>query len=203
MGGGTHRLARGRAPFAVVLAAAGLFAFVPRPAHANPSMRTIAAVAGGLIGWAAADPAVTTPDGGSNLFAAGAFDRVDRVAQTSDVEFQHRWGGFLLWRAKPFVGAGVTGRRSVYAFAGLVLGVHATRHLVISPSLAVAAYYRGGGKDLGSPVDFRSGVDVQWRFRGGARLGIAYHHISHWFLFGAFNPGTEVLDLTFSYPLGR
>ncbi|HVA54588.1 MAG TPA: acyloxyacyl hydrolase [Gammaproteobacteria bacterium] len=186
----------------LVLATLAVFMFISSPrAEANPSMRDITLATAGLLGWAATHPDATSIDNGANIFSIGAFDRVDRIKQTLDVEYQHRWGHYLLWRFKPFAGAGVTGRRSLYGFGGLELGLHLTPHLVIAPSEALALYFHGGGKRLGSPLDFRSGIDVLWVFKDGASIGFSYHHISHWFLFGPSNPGTEILNLTVSIPI--
>lgn len=187
---------------ALATLAASMLAFSPH-VEANPSMRDIAWVSAGLIGWAAIHPDATSIDNGANIYSVGAFDRVDRIEQTLDVEYQYRWGQYLQWRFKPFAGAGVTGRRSLYGFSGLELGVHLTPHLVIAPSEALTLYFHGGGKQLGSPLEFRSGVDVLWILRNGASIGLSYHHMSHWFLFGSTNPGTEILNLTVSIPISE
>ncbi len=185
---------------AAVLAAMAAF---PMQARANPSVKGIVALTGALVGWAASHPGSTPEGRGAYVFTAGDFDRVDRVAQTWSLGFERRWGHFILWRFKPFVGADFTGRRSLYAYGGLRLDLHLLANLEISPSLALTGYLHGGGKILGSPVDFRSGIDVEWRFAGGIRAGIAYHHLSHWVLFGPNNPGTEILAVTISVPIGR
>lgn len=178
-----------------------VLACVPRPAAANPSVTAIVALTGALVGWAATHPA-SVPEGyGAYVFGVGAFDRVDRVAQTADLGFERRWGRFSVWRFKPFVGVGATGRRSLYLYGGLRLDLHLFSRLSVEPSLAVANYLHGGGKVLGSPIDFRSGVDVEWRLDDGLRLGLAYHHLSHWILFGSNNPGTEILAVTLAVPV--
>lgn len=166
-------------------------------------MRDIALITGGLLGWTATHPGLTSMDNGANSFSIGDFDRIDRIKQTLDVEYQHHWGQYLIWRFKPFAGAGVSGRRSLYIFSGLDLGIHLTPHLLITPSEALTLYFHGDGKRLGSPVNFRSGINVQWVFKGGIAIGLGYHHISHWFLFGPTNPGTEILNLTVSIPLSE
>lgn len=173
----------------------------PLQAAANPSVTAIAVMFAGLTGWAITHPGQVPSGGGSYIFNAGAFDRVDRVAQTWNLGFERSWGAFAVWRLKPFAGADITGRRSLYYFGGLRLDLRFANHLDIEPNFAVAHYLHGDGKDLGSPLEFRSGLNVGWRYRDGKRIGIAYHHMSHWILFGSSNPGTEILALTFSMPL--
>lgn len=175
--------------------------FVSQPSAANPSVTGIVAITGALIGWAATHPASVPAGNGSYVFGVGAFDRVDRLAQTLDFSFERRWGEFEAWRFKPFAGIGATGRRSLYVYGGLRLDMNLVAKLNVEPSLAVAGYFHGGGKDLGSPVEFRSGIDVNWRFADGLRLGLAYHHFSHWILFGSNNPGTEILAITLAVPV--
>ena len=173
----------------------------PRRADANPSESAIVAMIAALSGWAAMHPDQVPSGGGTYTFSAGAVDRIDRGAQTWSLGFERRWGRFLIWRLKPFAGADITGRRSLYFYGGLRLDLHLISRLDVVPNFAVTNYLHGDGKHLGSPIDFRSGLDVEWRFADGTRLGIAYHHISHWIFFGSNNPGTEILALTFSIPV--
>lgn len=172
-------------------------------AYASPSMTAISAIFAGIVSWAATHPGATGIDSGSNVFFLGAFDRIDKVKQTWDISYQYQWGRYLVWHFKPLAGGGVTGRRSVYVFGGLGLGVHLGAHVILGPSLALAAYFHGGGKNLGSIVNFRSGISVDWCFNDGIRFGLAYHHLSHWFLFGNENPATEILSLNLSIQVGQ
>lgn len=177
------------------------FVIEPGNADANPSIRDIVLLTAALGAWAGTHPNQVPPGGASYAFSAGVFDRVDRVKQTWSFGVERRWGSFLVWRLKPFVGADVTGRRSAYVYGGLRLDLHLFPKFSIVPNFAVANYFHGDGKRLGSAIEFRSGMDLEWRVPGGERLGVTYHHLSHWVFFGSHNPGTEVLALTFSTPL--
>jgi hypothetical protein len=74
---------------------------------------------------------------------------------------------------------------------------------VIAPSLAIGAYSRGDGKDLGSPpVIARFGLDLEYAFDRGLRVGLAYHHMSNGQVLGqSENPGTQIIGVTVSTPL--
>ncbi|WP_157879134.1 acyloxyacyl hydrolase [Pararhodospirillum photometricum] len=68
------------------------------------------------------------------------------------------------------------------------------------PNTALGYYQRGGGRDLGYPLEFRSGLEIGWRFDGGMRAGVAMHHLSNANI-GDRNPGVEELSLNLSIPL--
>lgn len=68
-----------------------------------------------------------------------------------------------------------------------------------TPSFAVAAYEDGGGKDLGGVIEFRTGVELSYRFPNAHRLGVAYQHLSNAGIYDR-NPGAENLLLTYSIP---
>jgi hypothetical protein len=106
-----------------------------------------------------------------------------------------------LWIFKPHAGAFVTTERSLYGYAGLLVDIYFGRRLVLTPSTAFGLYDKGNGKDLGSVVEFRSGAELAYRFDNRSRLGIGFHHLSNAGI-GDRNPGTEILSVIFSYPLG-
>ncbi len=61
-------------------------------------------------------------------------------------------------------------------------------------------YSRGGGPDLGSVVEFRSGVEVGYEARNGIRYGLSYDHRSNADI-TSVNPGLETLQFRVSVPL--
>ena len=95
---------------------------------------------------------------------------------------------------------------AVYGYAGIGMDIFFGRRVVLTPNFAVGAYHDGDGKDLGHAVEFRSGLELAYRFDNRSRLGIAVHHISNASL-GDSNPGTESVVLTYAIPtdmlLGR
>lgn len=68
----------------------------------------------------------------------------------------------------------------------------------VVPYTGVGIYTAGDGKDLGGPVEFRSGLEVS--YRGGERwwLGVNFYHLSNGVLYDR-NPGSESLVLTLSW----
>jgi hypothetical protein len=70
---------------------------------------------------------------------------------------------------------------------------------VVRLSFAPGYYRAGGGKDLGYPLEFRSGIELGWRFHEG-RVGVELYHLSNASL-ARHNPGEESLVLTLALPL--
>ncbi len=131
-------------------------------------------------------------------FSLGGFDvNDDQTAGEARIEYRsHR----KLFVFGPMAGLMVNSDGGAYGYGGIYFDITLGEHIVLTPSLAVGGYRRGGGKDLGSVIEFRSGVEVAWRFAGGARLGIAFNHISNASI-DDNNPGTESIVLTYAIPL--
>jgi lipid A 3-O-deacylase len=98
------------------------------------------------------------------------------------------------------VGLSGTDKGSVYSYFGLLANVKITERISFVPSAAAGAYEKGNAKDLGCPLEFRTGGEISLRIVDGFRLGIAYHHISNASI-GTENPGLELLVATYSVPL--
>ena len=150
-------------------------------------------LSGVMMGPAAAqDPAFLT-------VGAGVFDFNDDES-TGAVSGEYLFSD-RLWMLQPLAGVMVTFDGGVYAYGGFGLDLFFGRRWVVTPSLAAGLYGEGGGKDLGSVVEFRSGVQIAYRFDDRARLGVLFHHISNAGIDDR-NPGANTLMLTYSIPLG-
>jgi lipid A 3-O-deacylase len=134
------------------------------------------------------------------LIALGAGDiDFDHREPAGELRGEYRFSqGFYF--IKPMIGAFGTSRHSVYAYGGLRADLVFFQHYVVMPNAAVGWYNRGNGKALGSPVEFKTGVEFAYRWDGGARLGVAFDHISNAGL-SKLNPGTEQLLLMLSLPV--
>lgn len=131
-------------------------------------------------------------------FQAGGYDVNDNeTAGQFNLEYRSSWNA---WTVKPFGGVMATTDAALYGYAGFLLDIYFGDRIVVTPNFAVGLYANGDGKDLGSVVEFRSGVELAYRFDSRARLGIAFHHISNASI-SSNNPGTETLTLVLSLPL--
>jgi hypothetical protein len=162
------------------------------------------AIATGVIVAAAIATATPTPDEPDQIaFEAGRLDAVKNVQRATAFGVEYRVGRLLVWKLRPFIGAGLTTDHSFYGYGGIRLATEWGERIFVTPSFAVAGYSRGAGKDLGHPpVVGRFGIDFEYACDNDVRIGLAYHHMSNGKLFGQeSNPGTEVVGLTLSIAL--
>ena len=131
-------------------------------------------------------------------FGGGIWDWND--AETSglfNIEYRHgtRYGPF-----KPMFGTLINTDHGFYFYAGIRIDLYLTDKIVVTPSFAPGLYERGDGKELGHIIEFRSGLDLAYRRKNGARIGAEVHHLSNASL-DENNPGTETFLFTYSIPL--
>jgi len=110
------------------------------------------------------------------------------------------------YKAKPFfyelrtqVGFFVTELTTTYFYAGVAYDLLLGHHFVITPSFSPGLYFKGNGKELGLPVEFRSALECAYRFECMGRLGAMVYHLSNASL-GYKNPGVNALAFFYSIP---
>ena len=104
----------------------------------------------------------------------------------------------------PVMGAMATSQGTLYGYAGFRAEVLWGKRWVGSGGLAGGLYYRGpgGGKDLGSALEFRTHLELAYRLPGESRLGLCLYHLSNGGIYH-LNPGSESLVLTYSARLRK
>jgi len=132
---------------------------------------------------------------------AGAFDFHDSENRSAQGEIQYR-SDLKLWVFNPMVGFSATSEGSIYAYAGISLDIFFGNRWVLRPSFAPGFYNDGGGKDLGHHLEFRTALEIAYRFDDRSRLGLEIYHVSNAGL-GDKNPGQESLMLTYAIPMGK
>jgi lipid A 3-O-deacylase len=100
----------------------------------------------------------------------------------------------------PHIGFMATSDGGTYGYGGIGVDIFLGRRVVMTPSFTVGIYGNGGGKDMGYPLEFKSGLEVAYRFDNYARLGLSFHHISNAGL-DERNPGEETLAVTLAVPM--
>lgn len=109
---------------------------------------------------------------------------------------------FPSWRygLVPHVGVQVTEDEAFYGFGGLRRPFKLGKSRIdVIPSLAVSLYEQGDGQDLGHAVEFRTGLDVRYRFENDAAIALGFYHLSNASL-SDVNPGTNSLLLRIELP---
>jgi lipid A 3-O-deacylase len=171
-------------------------------------MATGAALAAACL-WLAASPAwaqitIGSPGEPAKLaLGGGAFDitpsKSNAGGTAGEVRAEYRFGS-LPWPISPFVGVSGTTDGAFYGYGGFGFDINLTPALVLTPNVAAGYFARGGGTNLGSWMEFRSGAELAWRLPNLARLGVAVHHTSNAGLTKR-NPGAQSVALTYSIPL--
>jgi hypothetical protein len=100
------------------------------------------------------------------------------------------------------VGANVSTDGTLYGYAGVSLDLFFGNRLVVRPSFAPGLYYEGDGRDLGGAIEFRSALELAYRFDDRSRLGLELSHRSNANIYDR-NPGEESFMLFYHFPLGR
>jgi hypothetical protein len=101
---------------------------------------------------------------------------------------------------RPLIGVMGTVQGSFYLYLGLNFDLLFGDHLLIAPGFAAGYFQKGHGKELGYPLEFRSGIELAWQFADSRRLGIHFYHLSNASL-GRKNPGEESLVLFYDIPI--
>jgi hypothetical protein len=114
---------------------------------------------------------------------------------------EYRWADPLIWQIKPMAGIEYTSEGSGWVGTGLYYDYHFGNNFFLTPSLAVGLYNDGGGKDLGSVIEFRSQIEVGYEFENASSVSAGLSHLSNAGLDDK-NPGTEVLSLYYHMPVG-
>lgn len=133
---------------------------------------------------------------------AGRFDffrsRVPAGEIRLDYRFHNKW-----WIFKPFLTGAYVTNNSTFIGAGVLIDVYLGRRLVLTPQFS-PIWWRGKSDklDLGYPLEFRSRMELSYRFDDRSRLGISIDHTSNAGL-GDGNPGVESIMLNYSMPISR
>jgi len=153
----------------------------------------------GAVGLGLGAPAARAADRAFMSFGGGWFDFNDNQ-QSVELHAEVRTD-YDLWIFNPIAGMIVNTDLAAYGYAGLQTDIFFGTRIVLTPSFSVGWYERGDSKDLGHNIEFRSAVELAYRFDNRSRLGIQIYHMSNARLADE-NPGTEVIALTWSRPFG-
>jgi hypothetical protein len=126
-----------------------------------------------------------------NIFS-GMFDFSDPKQRAGLIGFQHQneelFRDSFLGTLSPITGGFVTKNSAVYVYTGVESELD-MGFFKITPSFAPGYYNYGDGKDLGSPLEFKTEVQMTVGSEN-TQFGMSYNHISN-ASFGNKNPGAN------------
>lgn len=133
-------------------------------------------------------------------FSAGVHNTNRSTDFESGIEYR---GPTFRWGLQAAAGFMVTAETTGYVYGGLRRDFDfGTHRWGIALSFGAGLYHPGDGKDLGGPVNFRSGFELYRRFDAPSRLGLVFYHLSHAGIYEN-NPGVNSLVLSYGLALGR
>jgi lipid A 3-O-deacylase len=137
--------------------------------------------------------------------ATGVYDLYRAKHRTFEFEIEYKFHfNCLEWsrifQFRPLIGVMATAQGSFYGYLGINFDLLFFKHIHFAPGFAAGYFAPGGGKNLGYPLEFRSGVELAWQFSDWHRLGIHFYHLSNASL-GRRNPGEESLVLFYDVPI--
>ena len=169
---------------------------IAAPMRATPSSPIVSLLLTGLL-LAAVAPA-QEPESLAVSGGVSNFNKSDRWFEAG-VEYRHP---LSVWKLAFAAGLYANSGPSGWIFAGLrrdfALGGGGA--WVFTPGLALTAYSRGDGKDLGGVLEFRSSAELGYRWPGHKRLALGIYHMSNAGIYDR-NPGMNSLIVTYSFPL--
>ncbi len=111
---------------------------------------------------------------------------------------EYRFGD-VLWIFSPFVGVSGDTSGGFFDYFGFGFDIHLPYNLILTPSTSAGYYYSGQGINLGSWWEFRSGVELDYRFADMKRIGVGFYHMSNAGI-GKEDPGQEMATFVLTVP---
>ena len=126
-------------------------------------------------------------------FFSGVFDYSDDGKNSELFGIQHSnedlFKDTFLGKISPITGFMMTADSATYLYTG-VQAEYEIGKLNLTPSFSPGYYTTGDGKDLGSPLEFKTEVQLSLELLPGSKLGYSYNHVSN-AGFGDKNPGAN------------
>ncbi len=131
------------------------------------------------------------PEVGQLTFFTGAFAvNDDHVFEEGGIEWRLPARG--PWELGPMVGITWIEGDAWYSYAGLRREFDLTRGFYVAPSVALGIYEEREDLNLGGPIEFRTAVELGYRFSDRLTLSLTYYHLSNSSLY-ELNGGSESL----------
>lgn len=110
--------------------------------------------------------------------------------------FSGPWG----FRLIPAIGAAAASNGARFFYADLRHDFYLNDNWLLIPSFGAGLFNDSEGIELGSDLEFRSGLELAYQFQNKMRAGIAIFHLSNGGI-SSQNPGTEALVFSVCIPV--
>lgn len=132
-----------------------------------------------------------------NTGVVGLDDRFERPARHG-VEYRHT--PFSKWQLSPSAGYAWAEDGASYTYIDVKRDFRLHERWFVTPSFGPGYFSEGSSLDLGHELEFRSGVEISYRFHGRFRVGLAVYHLSNGSIADT-NPGAEGVVFHLLVPL--
>ncbi len=117
-------------------------------------------------------------------------------------QIEYKFSKCCFWHVRPMINLMTPEFCSLYAGMGLGVEIKATEHFLIIPNFMPGVYFKGSGRDLGYPIEFRSCIDLAYEWESCFRFGFQFFHISNASLSNR-NPGANGYLFYMGIPLAH
>lgn len=128
-----------------------------------------------------------------------AFDVIQQHEPSVEGRFEFRLDKSN-WIFDPFIGIMDNSDKAKYIYLGVFSEFVFFQNFILAPSFAPGFYFKGKSKDLSFLLEFRSQLEVAYRFKNDVKIGLSFNHISN----ASIKPpniGVESVAFTFIFPL--
>ena len=130
--------------------------------------------------------------------SVAAFDVIQQHESSIEGRLEFRVDK-LSWKLNPLMGIMGDSNGAKHFYFGVFSEYIFGESFILSPSFAPGLYFKGKSKDLSFILEFRSQIEIAYRFNNDMKIGVSVNHISNASIKSP-NIGVESLAFTFVFP---
>ncbi|MEH6579794.1 MAG: acyloxyacyl hydrolase [Amphritea sp.] len=136
----------------------------------------------------------------SIAITAGVFDISDNNDdEATELGIEYRFAPLeSTYNLIPTVGFTANSDEAYWLYGGVRYDISLSEKWVLTPHWAVSLYEEGDSTDLGSVVEFRSGLELAYKLNADSHLGLGVYHLSNAGI-DDINPGSDSIILSYSF----
>ena len=132
---------------------------------------------------------------------SGVFDITndnDNAALEIGIEYHFVPLSVSAYKLIPTVGLTVNADKAYWLYGGVRYDIYLYQKWVLIPNWAISFYNKGDSTDLGSNIEFRTGLELAYKLSTNSHLGVGIYHLSNAGLENR-NPGSNSIILSYSF----